>query len=87
VPGMDVKRVLVQHNQNDNLRPNEKMLRPVCLNCHGLGFATNALADSKLVKGNFAGQPGVHIRSLDMVAKRVKAIEEGRRQKDAAARK
>jgi hypothetical protein len=77
----------VQHNQNDNLRPNEKMLRPVCLNCHGLGFATDALADAKLVAGNFAGRPGVHIKSLDMVEKRVREIEEARRQKSAAAAK
>ena len=87
VPGLDAKRVLVQHNQSDNLRPSEKMLRPVCLNCHGLGFATDALADAKLVRNNFLGQPGVHIKSLDMVAKRVKEIEEGRRKKEAGARK
>ena len=87
VPGLDAKRVLVQHNQSDNLRPSEKMLRPVCLNCRGLGFATDALADAKLVRNNFLGQPGVHIKSLDMVAKRVKEVEETRRQKDAAAKK
>jgi formate-dependent nitrite reductase cytochrome c552 subunit len=87
VPGMDAKRVLVQHNQSDNLRPSEKMLRPVCMSCHGLGFSTDALADPKLVRENFRGKPGVSIKSLDMVAKRVKEIEETRRQKNAAARK
>lgn len=87
VPGMDAKRVLVQHNQSDNLRPSEKMLRPVCMSCHGLGFATDSLADAKLVRSNFSGKPGVRIKSLDMVAKRVKAIEEGRRQKDAGAKR
>ncbi len=86
VPDLDVRRILVQHNQNDNLRPSEKMLRPVCLNCHGLGFATNALADTKLVKRNFTGRPGVHIRSLDMVERRVKEIEEGRRNQAAATK-
>jgi hypothetical protein len=87
VPDMAAKRVLVQHNQSDNLRPSEKMLRPVCLNCHGLGFATDALADAELVRNNFPGKPGVHNRSLDMVAKRVKEIEEGRRRKNAGAKK
>ncbi len=86
-PGLDVKRMLVQHNQNDNLRPNEKMIRPVCMNCHGLGFATDALADAALVKNNFAGQPAVHIGSMDMVAKRVKELEAKRRSKDAAGKK
>jgi hypothetical protein len=56
------------------------------MNCHGLGFATDALADRKLVNGNFRGEPGVHIRSLDMVAQRMKALAEKRRQ-DAAGKK
>ena len=42
--------VTVQHNQNDNLRPNEKMIRSVCLSCHGLRFSIDALADPKLIK-------------------------------------
>jgi formate-dependent nitrite reductase cytochrome c552 subunit len=87
VPGTDAKRMLVQHNQSDNLRPNEKMIRPVCMSCHGLGFSIDALADEKLIAGNFAGKPRAHIQSIDMVAKRVKEIEEGRRQKNAAAKK
>jgi predicted CXXCH cytochrome family protein len=86
-PGGSVKRVLVQHNQNDNLRPSEKMLRPVCMSCHGLGFATDALADAKLVADNFLGKPRASIKSLDMVADRLKEIEEGRRQKNVGAKK
>jgi hypothetical protein len=82
------RRTLVQHNQSDNLRPSEKMLRPVCMSCHGLGFATDALADPALVKRNFAGRPAVHIRSLDMVAERMKELEEKKRpRQDADARK
>lgn len=59
-------RVLVQHNQNDMLRPNEKMLRSVCLECHGLGFAIDALADRALIESNFSGTPSVHVRSIEM---------------------
>jgi hypothetical protein len=77
-PGLDVKRILVQHNQNDNLRPNEKMIRPVCMSCHGLGYSIDALADAKLALANFSGKPGAHIRSLDMVARRLKELEEKR---------
>ncbi len=62
--------VFVEHNQNATLRPNEKMIRPVCMNCHGLGFAINALADEALIKNNFNGQPSVHIESIDWVKKR-----------------
>lgn len=67
-------KVIVQteHNQNLNLRPNEKMLRSVCMNCHGLGFSIDALADKKLIKNNFSGKPSIHIESIDMVNKRIK---------------
>ena len=40
--------IFTSHNQNDGLRSNEKMIRPVCLDCHGLGFAIDALADDDL---------------------------------------
>lgn len=63
--------VIAEHNQNDNLRPNEKMLRSVCMQCHGLGFSIDALADPKLIENNFSGKPGVHIESLDLVKKRL----------------
>src|SRR5690606_18596322 len=72
------KRTLVHHNQNDNLRPNEKMLRSVCMNCHGLGFSIDALADPALVGANFKGRPQIHIRSLDMVQERLEALAEKR---------
>jgi hypothetical protein len=66
----DVVRVLVQHNQNNNLRPNEKMIRSVCHDCHGLGFAIDALADSALVANNFNGRPRAHIESIDLALRR-----------------
>lgn len=69
----DQTLVMVQHNQNDNLRPNEKMIRPVCMQCHSLAFAIDALADEELVKRNFTGQPQQHIPSIDWAMKREKA--------------
>ena len=57
-------RTLVAHNQNDFLRPNEKMIRPVCMNCHGLGFSIDALADESLVANNFRGQPSREVESI-----------------------
>lgn len=66
---------IVEHNQNLNLRPNEKMIRPVCMQCHSLGFAIDALADDALIKNNFTGQPSVHIPSIDWVLKREKKEE------------
>jgi len=66
VSGSASERVLVQHNQNNNLRPNEKMIRTVCQSCHGLGFSIDALADRPLIQTNFAGQPSRHVESIDM---------------------
>jgi hypothetical protein len=63
-------RVRVQHNQNLNLRPNEKMIRSVCLDCHGLEFSIDALADAALVRTNFIGRPARHVESIDLVLKR-----------------
>jgi len=57
-------RILVAHNQNDFLRPNEKMIRPVCMNCHGLGFSMDALADEALVANNFRGKPSREVESI-----------------------
>lgn len=67
--------VYVTHNQNDNLRPNEKMIRPVCSSCHGLQFTLDALADPKLIANNFTGQPEVRVESIEWVLNRMKARE------------
>jgi hypothetical protein len=65
-------KVFVNHNQNDTLRPNEKMIRPVCMACHNLEFSIDALADKALIENNFSGQPSEHIPSIDWSLKRVK---------------
>jgi hypothetical protein len=68
----DTHGVRVEHNQNLNLRPNEKMVRSACLSCHGLGFTLDALADRELVARNFSGRPSRHVESLDLAAARVR---------------
>jgi hypothetical protein len=62
--------VIANHNQNANLRPNEKMLRSVCMSCHGLGFAMDALADEELIRRNFKGQPTKQLTSIEMALQR-----------------
>jgi len=64
--------VHVEHNQSMNLRPNEKMVRDICMQCHGLGFSLDALADQALVKNNFNGKPKEHVKSLDMAEQRLR---------------
>jgi hypothetical protein len=68
VDGTDV--VTVQHNQNANLRPNEKMVRSACMACHGIGFSLDALADPGLVASNFRGTPLRHVAGIAMAMKR-----------------
>ena len=57
---------IVDHNQNNSLRPNEKMIRAACIECHGLQFTLDALADEDLIRHNFQGRPTVHVESMDM---------------------
>ena len=66
----DARGIRVQHNQNANLRPNEKMIRDVCLSCHGLSFSLDALADPLLVEVNFRGRPARHIESIGMAVRK-----------------
>ena len=61
-----LRRTVVQHNQNATLTPNEKMIRPACMNCHGLGFSIDSLADKTLIENNFSSKPTIHIQSIDM---------------------
>lgn len=63
-------RVIVNHNQNEFLRPNEKMVRAVCMQCHGLEFTLNALADKALIERNFSGKPQTKLASIRMALER-----------------
>ncbi|MBZ2170049.1 cytochrome c3 family protein [Marinobacter sp. F4216] len=63
--------VRVDHNQNNTLRPNEKMIRTTCMHCHGLGFSLDALASEDLIQSNFTGLPATHIQSIDMALDRI----------------
>ncbi|MGD1922769.1 MAG: ammonia-forming cytochrome c nitrite reductase subunit c552 [Paracoccaceae bacterium] len=58
------------HNQTSYLRPNEKMIRTVCLACHSLDFAIDALADPNIVESNFNGRPSVQIESIEWALRR-----------------
>lgn len=78
------RRVRVQHNQNLNLRPNEKMIRSVCLNCHGLGFSLDALADAALVRTNFIGPPARHVASIDLAVRRQMELQKTKTKPEAA---
>ncbi|MEM6278394.1 MAG: cytochrome c3 family protein [Verrucomicrobiota bacterium] len=71
--------LVVQHNQNSNLRPNEKMYRAVCMDCHGLPFTMDALSDEDLILKNFVGLPQNHVESTDWVLESEAKRQETRR--------
>lgn len=88
----DDDNVIVQHNQNNNLRPNEKMLREVCMDCHGMQFSMNALADTQLIHQCFGDGPSVHVESIDMAKawfdlKEQQKLERNKRRAEARALK
>lgn len=64
--GFSSDAVQVVHNQSWNLAPVEKMLRSVCMNCHGLEFSLDALADSHLKDTCYEGSPRRHLKTLEM---------------------
>lgn len=71
--GEEGEIVRVQHNQNLNLRPNEKMVRSVCMSCHGLEFTLAALADRDQIASNFKGRPTRPVEGLNWVRRRLEA--------------
>lgn len=77
------KQILVEHNQNATLRPNEAMLRPSCLQCHGLQFALDALADPAEIASNFSTAPTMHVQSIDMALRHLAADRARRAQHPA----
>lgn len=68
----NMKIVLVNHNQNANLRPNSKMVRDVCMQCHGLAFSLESLADKDLMLNNYSGKATLRHKTMDMVKTRTK---------------
>ena len=65
-------RILVNHNQNANLRPNSKMVRDVCMKCHGLAFSLESLADNHLMLNNYSSSATEKHKTIDMVKARIK---------------
>jgi len=71
-----MSRIMVDHNQNANLSPNEKMIRSTCMHCHGLGYTLNAMGDKELIKNNFNDKPAVEIKSMELAEQDQKRAEQ-----------
>ncbi|MBP0018120.1 MAG: cytochrome c3 family protein [Cyanobacteria bacterium SBLK] len=68
------KTVFVNHNNTYNLLPRDRMVKDVCMNCHGMEYSYNSIFDDELVKANFDAPPTQYLETLEMV----KAFEKKR---------
>ncbi|MEM1368334.1 MAG: hypothetical protein AAGG02_10010 [Cyanobacteria bacterium P01_H01_bin.15] len=59
--------VLVNHNNTYNLKPRDRMVKDVCLNCHGVEFAYNSIFDDDLIENNFAEEPKLKMETFDLL--------------------
>ena len=69
--------VLVNHNNTYTLEPRDRMVKEVCINCHGLEHAYNSIFDDEIVEANFALQPTQKLETFDLV----RALEKKRSSK------
>jgi len=63
----DDEKVVVEHGNTLTLRPRDRMLGSVCLDCHGLAFAMSSLYDDALVENNFKGRPRNRHPTLELL--------------------
>lgn len=63
--GQENNALVLTHNVNYNLRPNEKMIRPVCINCHSLQFAFDSLSDYSVILSNFSISPSKKVKTIE----------------------
>ena len=64
----------VNHNNTYTLLPRDRMVKEVCMNCHGVEYSYNSIFDDALVEANFDKPPHLSLETFDLV----RAFEERR---------
>ena len=59
--------ILVNHNNTYTLKPRDRMVKEVCMNCHGVEHAYNSIFDDELVEANFARPPNQKLPTFQLV--------------------
>ncbi|MFK8186674.1 MAG: cytochrome c3 family protein [Phormidesmis sp.] len=59
--------VKVNHNNTYNLKPQDRMVGDVCMNCHGVEYSYNSIFDDELVEANFDRAPTLSHQSFDLM--------------------
>ncbi|MEM9804356.1 MAG: cytochrome c3 family protein [Cyanobacteria bacterium P01_D01_bin.56] len=70
----DSSTVKVNHNNTYNLKPQDRMVGDVCMNCHGVEYSYNSIFDPELVEANFDRPPTLEMETFDLM----RAAEERR---------
>lgn len=58
---------LVNHNNTYTLLPRDRMVKDVCMNCHGMEYSYNSIFDDDLVEANFDAPPSLSLQTFDLV--------------------
>lgn len=58
---------LVNHNNTYTLLPRDRMVKEVCMNCHGVEYSYNSIFDDDLVEANFDAPPTLSLETFDLV--------------------
>ena len=64
----------VNHNNTYTLKPRNRMVGEVCMNCHGVEYSYNSIFDDDLVEANFDRPPTLNHQTFDLM----RAAEERR---------
>ncbi len=59
--------VKVNHNNTYTLKPQDRMVGEVCMNCHGVEYSYNSIFDDELVEANFDRPPTLSHQSFDLM--------------------
>jgi len=57
----------VNHNNTYTLKPRNRMVGEVCMNCHGVEYSYNSIFDDELVEANFDRPPTLEHQSFDLM--------------------
>lgn len=60
-------KVFVNHNNTYTLLPRDRMVKEVCMNCHGMEYSYNSIFDDELVEANFDQLPKLNLETLELV--------------------
>lgn len=59
--------VNVNHNNTYTLKPRNRMVGEVCMNCHGVEYSYNSIFDDDLVEANFDRPPTLEHESFELM--------------------